>query len=227
MFTLIEIFKRYIKHFYEYRYWRHKYFYGNKKLTNNHYKYFCSDYFEIPLTSFKNKKLLDIGCGPRGSLEWANMAAERIGLDPLVKNYRNLGIERHKMKYVNAYAECIPFKDKYFDFVFSFNSLDHVDNLEKALGEIHRVLKMGGLFLLITEVNHSPTVCEPISYTWSIIEKIKKYGFQLIKEKRHEKISKGIYQSINQNIPYDMKDRSSRCGILNAKFIKIHNSNLI
>ena len=26
---------------------------------------------------YHNKKILDIGCGPRGSLEWADMAAER------------------------------------------------------------------------------------------------------------------------------------------------------
>ena len=29
----------------------------------------------------------DIGCGPRGSLEWATMAAERVGLDPPVNKY--------------------------------------------------------------------------------------------------------------------------------------------
>ncbi len=224
MFFLIWNIQRFIKYFYEFKYWQKQYSHGNKALTNEHYKYFYSDYFEIPLKKFKGKKILDIGCGPRGSLEWADMANERIGLDPLVNKYKKLGIEKHKMKYINAYAENIPFKGNYFDFVFSFNSLDHVDNLDTTIGEIHRIIKRGGLFLLITEVNHPPTTCEPITYSWNITGKIQKYGFDLITEQRYEKSAEGIYQSIQQNISYDMKDRSKRCGVLTAKFIKIASS---
>lgn len=45
------------------------------------------------------------------------MAAERIGLDTLVKEYMKLGADRHKMTYVDAGAESIPFPAADFDAV--------------------------------------------------------------------------------------------------------------
>jgi len=68
------------------------------------------------------------------------------------------------MNYVSSGSEHIPFVDNYFDVVCSFNSLGHVDNLEKSISEIKRVLKVGGLFLLLTDVNHEPTECEPLFF---------------------------------------------------------------
>ena len=88
---------------------------------------------------------MDIGCGPRGSLEWAEMATVRVGLDPLAESYRELGTEEHRMQYVASGSENVPFPDGTFDIVTSFNSLDHVHNLNKTIREIKRVLKPGGL----------------------------------------------------------------------------------
>lgn len=42
----------------------------------------------------------------------------------------------------------LPFADSSVDLVFSYHTLEHVDNYLFALGEIHRVLKHGGRFLL-------------------------------------------------------------------------------
>jgi SAM-dependent methyltransferase len=93
---------------------------------------------------------------PVWKFEWASMASERIGLDPLVGRYRRFGIDQHKMRYVESCAENMPFPDSHFDIVSSFNALDHVDNPRKALAEISRVIKKNGLFLLLVEVNHEP-----------------------------------------------------------------------
>ena len=75
------------------------------------------------------------------------MAGLRIGLDPLVNEYYKLdgGTLSHKMKYVCGYSEDMPFPDETFDFVFSINSLDHVDDLDETISEIKRVLKIGGI----------------------------------------------------------------------------------
>ena len=53
----------------------------------------------------------------RGSREWADVAAERVGLDPLVPAYRELGIDRHQMGFCVACSECIPFADSCFDVI--------------------------------------------------------------------------------------------------------------
>ena len=134
-------------------------------LQASHYERFYTGHFELAREFFAGKRLLDIGCGPRGSLEWADMAAERVGLDPLVDNYRHLGIDRHAMSYVSAGAEAMPFADGHFDVVSAFNALDHVDDLDAVIAEITRVTRTGGSLLLIVEIGHAPTPTEPQTLT--------------------------------------------------------------
>src|SRR3954451_9057639 len=96
-------------------------------LSGGHYRYFFTEHFGLPESFYEGKRVLDVGCGPRGTLEWADMAAERVGVDPLVPRYRELGIDDHAMDYVAAGAEDMPFEDDSFDIVTTMNSLDHVD----------------------------------------------------------------------------------------------------
>jgi ubiquinone/menaquinone biosynthesis C-methylase UbiE len=186
---------------------------------NTHYNYFYTDFFDLDYDFYSNSKVLDIGCGPRGSLEWANNTKERVGLDPLADEYLKLGANKQQMKYISSGSENIPFEDNYFDVVCSFNSLDHVDNLEETILEIIRVLKKGGTFLLISDVNHDPTPCEPIFFSFDIVDQFKK-DFKLISEKHFEKFEKGCYQSIESNIKYDHTNSDKRYGIVTAKFRK-------
>jgi SAM-dependent methyltransferase len=146
----------------ELEFWKERYR-EEGRLGHTHFEQFYTTAFHLSRQWYENKRVLDIGCGPRGSLEWADMASERVGLDPLADEYLNLGANLHKMSYVRAPSDDIPFPDDYFDVVTSFNSLDHVDNLEKTIAEIVRVTKEGGSFLLIVEVNHPPTPTEPLT----------------------------------------------------------------
>jgi 2-polyprenyl-3-methyl-5-hydroxy-6-metoxy-1,4-benzoquinol methylase len=136
---------------------------AEKTLTNAHYEFFYTSAFGMTRDNYRGKRVLDIGCGPRGSLEWADMAAQRVGLDPLVKKYKDLGIDQHAMEYVCSPSEKIPFSDGHFDTVTSLNSLDHVNDLDTSLSEIARVLRHNGVFLLLVEVNHKPTTTEPVT----------------------------------------------------------------
>ena len=188
-------------------------------LANGWYEYFYTTHFSLDKDFYRGKNLLDIGCGPRGSLEWATMAADRVGLDPLADMYMGLGAERQAMRYVSSPSERIPFPDEYFDVVCSFNSLDHVDDLDKTVREIIRVVRRGGLFLLLTDVNHRPTVCEPVAYSWDIVGQFTP-ALRLLEEGRFEKRATGIYQSLKESIPYDSADPKQRYGILSAKFTK-------
>ncbi|MGH7908948.1 MAG: class I SAM-dependent methyltransferase [Thermodesulfobacteriota bacterium] len=113
----------------------------------------------------------------------------------------------------------MPFEDGYFDFVSSFNSLDHVDDLDQAIAEITRVIAPGGLLLLITDVNHAPTKREPLEFSWDIVSKFNS-NLKLVEEKHFEKGKEGIYMSIRTNIPYDHSNHKKRYVVLSAKFIK-------
>jgi ubiquinone/menaquinone biosynthesis C-methylase UbiE len=189
-------------------------------LTNSHYEAFYTKAFNLTTEFYRGKKVLDIGCGPRGSLEWADMASERIGLDPLVNAYKSLGIDRHKMKYVNGAAEKIPSDDNYFDIVTSFNNLDHVHDLDKSISEIIRVIKPGGHFLLCTDLNHAPTATEPVSFSWDIV---KRFAPQLapVSEIHYESFQTGIYENINAGIIFDHNNPAFREGVLLANFRKL------
>lgn len=149
------------------------------RLGNDHYRFFYTDFFGLSADDYDGKSIIDIGCGPRGSLEWADGAKERVGLDSLAEKYRALGTERHAMRYVAATAEAIPFSAKHFDFVTCFNALDHVENLLAALAEIQRVLKPDGTFLLIVEVNHQPTVTEPVTVSEGALKELLEAGFEI------------------------------------------------
>jgi len=188
-----------------------------KELNYAHYQYFYFDHFKLNRDDLIDKKILDVGCGPRGSLEWANMAYERIGLDPLADSYRSLGINKHKMEYICGQVENMPFKSNSFDIVSSINSLDHVDNIDNAIQEIVRVVKPGGFFLLLVEVNHPPRTCEPITFSWDIVKEFLS-KLAIIEEKHYKRLP-GMIQSIQADL-YDHSNNNLKPGILSVKFRK-------
>lgn len=128
---------------------------------NGHFERNFTEIFGLDKAHFAGKKMLDIGCGPLGSLEWADNAAERVGVDPLAEKYLAMQPEPQQMRYVAAPAEALPFEDGHFDVVSCFNALDHVEDVQKAVDEAQRVLRPGGDLLLIVEINHPPTLTEP------------------------------------------------------------------
>ena len=187
------------------------------QLSNNHYLHSYTSAFDLKPGFYAGKRILDIGCGPRGSLEWADMAVERVGLDPLVPQYLKMGAQHHKMTYVAASSDAIPFPAAHFDVVCSLNSLDHVANLEKTIAEIKRVTRSGGHFLLLTEVNHPPTATEPINLPWSISNTFMD-AFSLLDEKRYEIGDHNIHGQIFRDARFDESNRADRPGIVLAKF---------
>lgn len=200
-----------IKKWAELAYWTYKRI-EEGKLSNGHYEYFATSHFGISKEFYTDKRILDIGCGPRGSLEWADKAKERYGLDPLAENYQQLS-KGHAMTYITGVAEDIPFHDHYFDIILSFNSLDHVDDLSESISEIFRVLKPEGLFLLIADIHQSPTITEPSAFSWGIMKQLGE-NFEIITEKQFE--GHRLYKSIREGIPYDHSNSKDRYGVLTA-----------
>lgn len=212
-FSLLSGFKEFV----EISFWRYKKF-REGNLSNSHYKPFYTSYFSIEDSFYKNKSILDIGCGPRGSLEWADMAKERIGLDPLADKYLKLGADKQKMTYVKAYSENMPFSDDYFDVVCSFNSLDHVEDVEQTVREIKRVLKPGGIILLIVDIHNYPTPTEPQSLKWDFVE-THFNEFEILMEDHFKTIKRGrIYSNARNKIP--LENKNAKAGLLVAKLLK-------
>jgi len=165
------------KEYHELRYWRGvaATMTGNKAQQAHeraHYEHFFTTFFGLSKADYAGKRIADIGCGPCGSLEWADMAAERVGIDPLADAYRKLvEDDRQQMTYVAAPSEKIPFADGHFDIVTTFNSLDHVDDVDATIAELKRVCAPTGKILVIVEFGHAPTPTEPHWLDESITER--------------------------------------------------------
>lgn len=206
------------KEFVEISYWKLKKL-KEGTLSNWHYKDFYTSYFSIDESFYNNKIILDIGCGPRGSLEWADMTKERFGLDPLTDKYLKLGANKHKMTYVKAYSENMPFADNFFDVTCSFNSLDHVEDVDKTCKEIKRTLKTGGIFLLIVDIHAYPTPTEPQSLKWDFL-KTHFNDFEILTEEHYKAGETGkIYANARNRTPID--NNKPKTGLLVAKLRKV------
>ncbi|MFQ5795737.1 MAG: class I SAM-dependent methyltransferase [Candidatus Bipolaricaulia bacterium] len=94
-------------------------------------------------------RILDVGCGIGKHLSMVN-SVMKIGVDPgfpgLLKG-RALFKDVH---FICATGYNLPFKESIFDTVLSIDVIEHVDRPDVFLGEIHRVLKVGGYLFLQT-----------------------------------------------------------------------------
>lgn len=190
------------------------------RLTNDHYEFLYTTHFGLDADFYTGKRMLDIGCGPRGSLEWAHTTGARIGLDPLSHAYATkLGAESHAMSYVGASAERIPFFNDCFDVLTSFNSLDTVENVPAVIAEIKRLVKPGGTFLLIVEVNHSPTPPKPRTLPWSLPQQFTNC-FDTLDLRKHEWRENKLYDQLVQDVRFNESDRTNRPGSISARFVK-------
>lgn len=157
--------------------------------------------FEVEREWYAGKRILDVGCGPRGSLDWAVDAAARVGLDPLAGEYLALGVDPSAMDYVAGVAEAMPFADASFDVVASINSLDHVDDVDRTAAEMIRVLRPGGLLLIATELNHRARLTEPQTFGWEIVELFSP-PLELLLEARLRDSGEGIDESLARREAY-------------------------
>ena len=179
----------------------------------SHYEHFFTAFFGLTRADYAGKRLLDIGCGPCGSLEWATEAKERVGLDPLAEDYKKLANDRQQMSYSAAPSEAIPYPDGYFDSVSTFNSLDHVDDVDKTIAEIKRVTAPGGRVLVIVEIGHIPTPTEPHHLDETIVDKFGPEFAVASLRTFGVRQDHNVYGSMLEAIPYV----SGKPGILAAR----------
>jgi SAM-dependent methyltransferase len=92
--------------------------------------------------------VLDVGCGPTCVGRLCE-AGTKTYLDPLMDSFLQVCPEKLPVgEKIQATAESIPKEDRSFDVVLCINALDHMIEPSRALSEMRRVLKPGGLFVL-------------------------------------------------------------------------------
>lgn len=117
-----------------------------------------------------NDRVLDVGCG-RGfylrSVKEIEPMADIYGVDlndkylaKAKKTVNGLNIKIIKGDILN-----LPFKNNFFNKVIASEILEHVDNDERAILEIHRVLKPGGSVLITVPNKDYPFFWDPLNWT--------------------------------------------------------------
>jgi ubiquinone/menaquinone biosynthesis C-methylase UbiE len=102
------------------------------------------------LGNIKNKKILDIGCGDgTDSLKLLEKGAEVQGIDLSKEMISAAKTKSKKINFQIASADKLPFKENEFDFVYSRFALHYLDDVDKAIKEIHRVLKKNGFAAIL------------------------------------------------------------------------------
>ena len=130
-------------------------FYLIAQISNNYY----IDYLN---SIIKDKKLLELGCGPGNrSFQLAQSGANITSID-----ISDVAIDQAKQKaeekaldvhFFVMNAEKLDFEQNSFEVICGISILHHLD-LEKAYTELARTLKVGGTAVFIEPLGHNPII---------------------------------------------------------------------
>ena len=97
-----------------------------------------------------SERILDLGCGNGWAtrlLAKAGSGTSAVGIDAspeMIKRAEELHSFTIRARYEQGHFEKLDFKDAHFDRAFSMEAMYYAVDLDKALTELHRVLKPGG-----------------------------------------------------------------------------------
>lgn len=124
---------------------------------------------------------LDLGCGQGWYLaEMRKLGFQVDGtdysqgqLDRATNNFQTQGM--HPGVLVQADAQALPFLDNSYDFVYSINAIHHIlaeGAQQRALSEVVRVLRPGGVFMLHEMNTYNPVFRWYMGYIFPLLKKI-------------------------------------------------------
>jgi len=140
------------------------------------------DHFIRKILRLKNvKTALDYGCGnglyvdlwkkvfPSGDLHFCDVSS--VALEQLVSKYPEF-----KSKCAEVKQNKAPFNNNFFDVIISVEVIEHVENLNEYLNDVHRLLKQGGFFIFTTPCANRFSIEHILTTLTRQIEKTKE-GF--------------------------------------------------
>ena len=152
-------------------------------------------------------RLLEIGCG-NGKL-WENRNIDLRNREIFLSDISEGMVHEVRKKLGKDYncivADCqaIPFKDGYFDAVIANHVLFYIQNLDKGLSEIYRVLKNNGTFYCSTYgKKHMKEITELVQSFDSKVELSQNSLYDVFGIENGETILKKYFKSV-QFIQYE------------------------
>ncbi|MCJ7450119.1 MAG: methyltransferase domain-containing protein [Candidatus Nanohaloarchaeota archaeon QJJ-9] len=148
------------------------------------------------LEEVDGKKILDVGCGPgRDAKFFAKKGKDVVGIDP-VKKFLEIAREKvPQAEFRKMDMRYLKFGDASFNGIWACASLHHLPKQEadKALEELHRVLKEGGTVHISVKKGEKEKYIERDHYSEGrrffalytekeLREKVEKAGLNVLKE---------------------------------------------
>lgn len=131
-----------------------------EEVRRNRYRY---EYHLIPFlqrVAAAAGPVLEIGCGM--GIDLAELARMGVAVTGVDLSPKSIELARHYFRMTGLQAdlrvgnaECLEFADGTFGAVYSFGVLHHTPDTEKALSEVHRVLRPGGTAFLMLYSRYS------------------------------------------------------------------------
>lgn len=138
----------------------------------------------------KNGLVLDVGSATGDyAIDLWNDGYDVICCDIDLENLRTLKTKEGNLDAVEGNAVELPFKDESFETVMSLNSFRYFINGRKSLTEFNRVLKTGGLLVLI---DHNRLCPDTLMFTYDVAryytlkelkEMLSETGFRTVSER--------------------------------------------
>lgn len=159
-------------------------------------------YFDNLVIKFMrdNLNILDYGCGPGtflfklSSLSNSNLYGVDISkefIEESKKNIKELNIENIHVQTVEA--EKLPFENEKFDIILIVDVIHHLDDIEKNLLEIYRVLKKDGKIIV-----YEPNKLNPLIWITHLIDKNERGLMRVGRFAKYEQIFKKINLKIEK-----------------------------
>lgn len=152
---------------------------------------------------------LDIGCGRKQWDKW--FQCPYVGID----------VSKESKAGILAAGYSLPFKDSTFSLVTMFSVLEYIENDEKVLREIYRVLKPKGKLLLISQneratkanIKNDPSKVKLHKHTYtlrSITKKLRKNGLRSILFKYPLLFAFGLYYHLTSVYFFTLSESQKR-----------------
>jgi len=133
--------------------------------------------------------VLEIGFGSGTAIKLASAQASFVaGIETSremvaqATRRNRLAIKARKVEILRSPAHAIPFPNDHFSVVFEVNSFHHWQNPGAGIAEISRVLRRGGLLLMVLRQGHTGSVMREAQ---AVSEMLERAGFSGIQIERH------------------------------------------
>ena len=118
----------------------------------------------------KESRIRDCGCGTGlSSYLLSKLEFNVTGIDisnMFISKAKEKYSDQGKIKYYVENIDDMSFSDDYYDAVCCYNTLEHVCDVEKSLNEMCRVLKKGGLLIILTPSYICPSIYLHSFFHW-------------------------------------------------------------